>query len=646
MPFVRACFRTLPAALIVLALSPAAGVGKQSPADAETLFRRAQERFSQGSHESRAAALEDFASAARIAPERFDIWIAYGAACRESGSSAKARSCFTRASRLRPADPDVWIELGGEWKQDWLLTADKSSLDESLRCFARAAELAPERAHPWCATSALLLLEGRPRDALHAAMRARRADSTGVEPLLVLAASFYRLSVLVYADSAFRMALDRMPGDLRHRFEDSDAVFGPESQGADVPGGRVTGHARWRDTDPDLTTAENEALLDYRTRLALAYFLFRDQRGLRWDARAELFVRYGPPAAILYNPARRGWDSDLVSTYSQRRERRRANEIDYTPDPLGFPYNLQVWHYPELGISVGLIDRHLTQTYEQRPSLAHEPDAATIMVPDAVASRPELVAMGSGRSVLRALVPGVRHMPVTGALSRFVVGDSTSIHAHIVAEGGAADSMWGSWAIVAADGRVSMRGSAALSISACDPTSERIATFAATVPPGEYRVDLAVAARGGRRGVVHLRTRVDPIQPGLAMSDLILVCGDPSTATTAGAVRIQPDLSRQLVKSRSVTAYYELEHLVAAPDGEARFSFRYTIRAAGEPDAPKSGRVLVESSREESGLGPHRRQFVTASIESLSAGRYELQVEVRDLIGGGTASRSVEFEKV
>lgn len=417
MRFDRVFVSSIHAAALVLALASQANAGKDPPASAEMLFRRAQERFAQSSLESRRAALQDYADASQIAPERSDIWIAYGRACRESGQSANSRSCFARASRLRSADPEVWSDLGAAWKDDWLATADRSSLDESLRCFAQATEGAPDIAGPWCAMSALLLLEGRPKDALRAAERARHADLNGFEPLLVLAASFYRLSVLVYADSAFRMARDRMPADLRKRF-DSDSALGVRSTTADTSGMRATGHSLWLGTDPDLTTAENEALLDYRTRLALAFFLFRERGTLRWDARADLFVRYGPPPAIIYNPVRMGWGNELELTYSRPRELTHPGERDYGPGPNGFPFNMQVWDYPELGIRAVLLDRSLTQTYEIRPSLEEDWDPR--VAPGALASHPELVSLGSGRGVFRALVPGVRPMQVEGVLSRFL----------------------------------------------------------------------------------------------------------------------------------------------------------------------------------------------------------------------------------
>ena len=129
------------------------------------------------------------------------------------------------------------------------------------------------------------------------------------------------------------------------------------------------------------------------------------------------------------------------------------------------------------------------------------------------------------------------------------------------------------------------------------------------------------------------------------MSDLVLVCGDPSMASGSDAVRIEPNLSRLLANSNALTAYYELDHLVAGPNGETRFSIHYTIRAVTESEDPGPTRVLVESSREEASVGSHRRQFVTAAIGGLPAGRYELRVEVRDLIGGGKASGATEFVK-
>ena len=61
----------------------------------------------------------------------------------------------------------------------------------------------------------------------------------------------------------------------------------------------------WQENDPDLTTPENEARLEYWARVTQAYFLFFDAKRGGWDERGEVFVRYGPPAEMQYNPVGR-----------------------------------------------------------------------------------------------------------------------------------------------------------------------------------------------------------------------------------------------------------------------------------------------------------------------------------------------------
>ena len=51
----------------------------------------------------------------------------------------------------------------------------------------------------------------------------------------------------------------------------------------------------------------------------------------------------------------------------------------------------------------------------------------------------------------------------------------------------------------------------------------------------------------------------------------------------------------------------------------------------------------IDVSREESNVGSHRRQFVSIPIAALTAGAYELHIEVRDLIAGQSVEASLEF---
>ncbi len=614
----------------------AASLPEEPGARADSLFRRARERFSSSSPDARRQALDDFEAATRLEPAHADIWFAYGQACLESGRFQSARTCFSRVARLLPKDPVAWSTLGQAWKHDWLATLERSSLDEALDCFRRASEAAPDRAADWSAVAALELLRGRPREGLAAALHARRADPEAAEPLLVLGAALYRLSVLSYADSAFRAARPRLPAALLARL-DGDLVSGtgPDTISA---AGATSAASPWRDSDPDLTTPENEAQLDYLTRLALALFLFREADKVRWDMRAELFLRYGPPASVEYDPA---W-AQLGAKELEFHFPRPGAGPDAV-DPMPYPYNMQVWHYPDLGMDVTLLDRHLTQDYElpysSMVSADPRPDPATL------AARSDLVGVSGGRGVFRAMAPGVKAMPVTGSLSRFPLAAGARLLAHVFAAGEPLDSLWGSWALVDETGHVVARESHGLAISACDPTRLQVGDFAANVPPGDYRVDLAVRGARGQRGVAHLRVHLDPIPAGLSMSDLLLLCGSRPTSFGPEGVRIEPSLRRHVSGSRPAIFYYELERLATRADGSARFSYTYSVRSTREEEEGRAPRAAFEATREEENVGPHRRQFVTVPLARLTPGPYELRIEVRDLVGGATVSGSLEFVK-
>jgi hypothetical protein len=116
---------------------------------------------------------------------------------------------------------------------------------------------------------------------------------------------------------------------------------------------------------------------------------------------------------------------------------------------------------------------------------------------------------------------------------------------HVVAPGEPTDSLLGTWAVVATDGRVVARGSRRMSASACDPAAQQMAQFSAAVPPGEYDVDLSVSGSGGRRGLVRLGADVAPSIDSLQMSDLVLVCGS-SVPASSDVVRIEPNLERRV----------------------------------------------------------------------------------------------------
>ena len=626
----RWIIRTGWALTLALPIMVAARVAGASPTDApgaEALYRSALSRIEQDDTDARRMAIQELDRASHLDGTRTDIWLALGHLCLETGQGERGRKCLTRCAALSPADSALQLELGLAWKQDWLDLFERSSLEQADECVSRACTAAPGWAESWSALAMLRVLEGRPHDALESALRASAADPEANEPGLALGCALYRLGDLADAEAAFRVARTRLAPEVLRTI---DAIQGGGAGDPNAPPAATS----LRIADPDLTTPENEAELDFMTRAALALFLFRDRGRLRWDKRAELFVRYGPPASVVRNPV------DAALEYV----RDRHVQIEYAPDPIGFPFSAQRWLYPELGITVMLWDQSLTGVYKLPITPDHDPDPRPD--PALLAARSDLVTVGNGLGVFHGLPPGASPMTARGAVTRFP--DSIGVHlvAHVVTPGAPGDSLWGAWAIVDAAGHGVARGGHVLSASACDPAVQQVADFDATLRPGTYRIDLSVSGAGRRRGLVHLATTVAPPAPGLAMSDLVLLCGDQATSVGPGGIRIEPDFARRFSGSGALTAYFEIARLAIGADGSAHFSYHYAIRRTGKDSAgASSGEPAFEASREESNAASLRRQFISAPMKSLGPGAYRLEVEVRDLVSGASITQSAEFVK-
>ena len=626
------------ATLLATPQVPIAATSAGRAAEADSLHRHAVARLAESTLDSRRLAMSELERASLLDPEREQIWLDLGRLCLERGQRRRGRSCYERARRVVPDDAAAHVALGIAWRWEWLSSFEEPPLTRAQQSLARATELAPGRADAWSELSALELARGRVDRAAFAARQGHVADPRAWEPLVALACASYRAGELVRADSAFRVARVRLPKELAWRFD--DVIWSRDSHDGEPRARAARGasaRGSWRGSDPDLTTPENEAELDYLTRLGLALLLFRDARGVRWDMRTELFVRYGPPASVEVNPL----SSPLIHQYNRYRTENPPGFISYATPPLGYPYNVQAWSYPELGIHVELWDRSLTQSYQLPVAL--ESDADPRPNPDLLASRPDLVSLGGGRGVFRAMPPGSRPIPARGQITRFPSDSGATLLGHIATAGEPTDTLRGTWAVVALSGRVITRGSGSLSISSCDPTGQQVADFTVAAPPGDYRVDLTVSGAGARRGLVRLAVTVPPRAPGLVLSDLVLLCGLEGASVSADAVRIEPDMERRSTGSRPLTVYFEIDQLSHGTDGRARFAYTYSIIPVKDDKPGKQ--VAFEASREESHDGSRRRQFVTIPMRSVRSGTYDLRIEVRDLVAGHVATAGMRFVK-
>ena len=397
----------------------------------------------------------------------------------------------------------------------------------------------------------------------------------------------------------------------------------------------------WKDADPDLATAENEALLEYWSRVAHAFFLYYNPHRREWDERGEVYVRYGAPANAIYNPV----GARLFTTSG-------ATSAGESVVHTEFPANVLVWEYPELGMEVTMQDRLLSEYYMLPITSDFDPDP--LPNPDSLAKRDALL-MNSGRGVFHTLPPGITPIPIDGVVARFEGEHGPRLMAQLEVPGTPGDSLTAEWVVLDSTRHEVTRSSRPVAPSACDPAGRRVADFIAELPPGPYTVGLTVRDGHGGRGV--LRNDADLVPPAsrLAISDLVLACGPPDVSGVDGPVlRIDPNPSARVTGSNPVTAYFEIYHLKGGDDGQGHFEYVYTVRSADRDKRIWIQRALqprpqvpsISTSREESNIGPLRRQFVTVPIQSLPPGHYRLEVQVKDLVAKVDATSSVEFFKV
>jgi len=234
-------------------------------------------------------------------------------------------------------------------------------------------------------------------------------------------------------------------------------------------------------------------------------------------------------------------------------------------------------------------------------------------------------------------------MAFDGDVSRFPVGGHVHVLGHLFADGAPTDSISGAWAVVAEDGHLVSRDVHAFSPSACDPASRQVADFAADLSPGDYRLDLSARASQGRHGIAHLRLHVDAPAARFVMSDLVLLCGESGAYVGPEGVRLEPSTDSS-VNGPTLTAYYEVDGLALDDQGTSRFAYTYSIHSVRH-DQPQKRSALVEATREDENVGPHRRQFVSVPIREIGPGDYELRIEVRDLKSGATVTNAVAFSR-
>lgn len=633
--------------LIVLAGSPAHDArAASSAARADSLHHSAQRRLATGTADGRRIAIEELDQAVRLDPDDPDHQRALGRACLEAGSDHRARATFEKVLERWPGDADAHFGLALEWKRTWLAQFDAPALDS-----ARAHAVAAVSARPDGCDERVLaaLLSYESGDVVRARALVAEAFSSCPdrwEAGLMAAEFAWRAGNGAQANEWFTDWIPRLPPTLRARFEQTTPLL-TEDDAFRIEGLSDSARAEalrrfWSQSDPDPTTDLNEARLEYWARVTHATLLFLDLGQPLWDIRAELYSRYGAPGGTRYepmgHPLSRQARADMWVWY-------RGTWIRWG-EPLWVPLHSMVLEYPQLGMRVLLHDQLRNSSFDVPRSQFGSNDP--VPAPAAL-QQPDLVATPGARGVFPLHSPGVDVIPVNATLSDFADERGPRVLAQVEAPGSPDDSLWAEAVVLDSTERVIARASQLLSPSACDPAALRESGFDLPLQPGPYRVAIAVRGRDRSRGLARLFHDVRESIGRLSMSDLVMTCGSPAAMTTDQGIRLQPNLARDVAGEGPLVAYFEVYHLASDASGATRFEYRYTIRPENRAkrswirrlfDRGDEGTVVRSQSE---GRDPTRRQFLVAPVRELSAGRYVLEVEVRDLVAGKHAVRTIGF---
>ena len=158
----------------------------------------------------------------------------------------------------------------------------------------------------------------------------------------------------------------------------------------------------------------------------------------------------------------------------------------------------------------------------------------------------------------------------------------------------------------------------------------------------------------GSRAVLTRDIVIPDRQRGLALSDLVVVCGPPELSIQpAGGLRIEPSTGLLPVSGDQLTAYCEIYRLAPDASGDARYEYEFRVTSNLPEKRSWAGRLFlprvlpppIEVTRRETTRGDVRRQYFNVPIHLLSPGPYRVEIRVRDLGTGAEAMAQAEFER-
>lgn len=639
---------------------------------ARLLHRSAEESLDDVSAERRARAVEQVEEAIRLDPDGVagDHWRLLGWIHELCSRDRMAGDAYRHAAAQRPGAIDAWLGLGRVGRRQFLRSLDREALRDAIAALDSACACRPPSSLPWLALVTLRYEDGDLEGARDAAERALRLYPRMPESELATAAMAWRTGDVERSDSLFRAVIPKLPADTRLLFDHPGRYVGslaasvrPETtatgevlppRSVKLAGKLLPGPVAARRPfaeirpepavspdvlpDADPTTPQNETLLEYWSRAAHAVLLFDDPIRPGLDMRAQVYLRYGPPAQVQYNPA------GVPLFWTPLRTRVTPQSDPRAMSTLDFPLHAQLWVYPDLGMQFLLHDRSLqgrwTAPWERGPSPGSLPN------PSALARRQDLLALQGGWAVFPTLPPRAQRLDVVTTLAGFETADGPRLAAFVQAD---ADSLEARWVVNDARGRPIASGSQAMRRSLCASGARVTAEFDVGLPPGRYEVVTSARDHHGRRGLSRGWIELEKPMGVLALSDVVLCCGEPALLVDRGAIRLDPVPGAVVRGDAPLTAYAEMYRFATGDDGLSHYTFDYRIERMGFDAATKrrvpSGTYDTWASREETFRGEVRRQFIRVPVAALPPGEYRFVLTVHDVLGGTSEVRTAEFRR-
>lgn len=268
----------------------------------------------------------------------------------------------------------------------------------------------------------------------------------------------------------------------------------------------------WAATDPDHVSPENEAKLEYWSRVTQAVALFGTASGGHWDMRAQYYVRFRPPESQRRNPT----DPDGQDTHDDH----------------------VVWAYPQLGLRAGAAS---PSSYVGFPSSLTLYKGYARANPESLSNHPELLPVFGGFAVFHGLPAGVESVEARLALAQCQLEQGVKLFAQLEA-GGVGSECTVEWVVLDSASATVARDKRTMVASACRADQAGAASCTSALTAGRYRIGVACSDESGGRGVIRRDFYASPVLPELALSDLVITCGAPGQRVVAGSgVRLEPE---------------------------------------------------------------------------------------------------------